>query len=76
MGVAVMTAQGNVDPHWRKSSLSAENGNCVEMAELPNRTVSVRNSKDKAPGRPVLTFTFEDWSSFIMGIDAGDFDLP
>lgn len=59
-----------------KSSWSAENGNCVEIAELPDRTIGVRDSKDNSPSRPVLTFAFGDWSSFIIGVKRGDFDLP
>jgi Domain of unknown function (DUF397) len=48
---------GSAGPHWKKSSRSAENGNCVEVAELPNRTIGVRDSKDNAPSRLVLTFS-------------------
>jgi Domain of unknown function (DUF397) len=75
-GVAVTGAQGHVGPHWRKSSFSAENGNCVEVAELPDQTIGVRDSKDNGPGRPTLTLTFDAWSSFIIGVQRGEFDLP
>jgi hypothetical protein len=34
--------------HWKKSSWSAENGNCVEVAELPGNNIGVRDSKDNA----------------------------
>jgi Domain of unknown function (DUF397) len=72
----VAGAADDVGPRWRKSSFSAENGNCVEVAELPNRTIGVRDSKDNAPSRLVLTFALGDWCSFIMGAKRGDFDLP
>jgi Domain of unknown function (DUF397) len=67
---------GSAGPRWMKSSWSAENGNCVEIAELPDRTIGVRDSKDNSPGRPVLTFALSDWSSFIMSVKSGGFDLP
>lgn len=30
---------------WRKSSYSSENGACVEIAQVPNGRVAVRDSK-------------------------------
>jgi hypothetical protein len=62
--------------HWKKSSWSAENGNCVEVAELPGNNIGVRDSKDNAAVCPVLSFTFAEWSSFVKSLKEGDFDLP
>ncbi|MFF0887788.1 DUF397 domain-containing protein [Streptomyces sp. NPDC003456] len=53
---------------WRKSSYSSDQGGqCLEVAETPEATVAVRDSKD--PHGPVLTLhpvpfsTFVDWAS-------------
>jgi hypothetical protein len=60
-----------VSPVWVKSSLSFANGNCVEVADLPNGAVGVRNSRD--PG-PVLRFTPDEWHAFLGGVRKGEFD--
>lgn len=60
---------------WKKSSWSAQNGNCVEVAELPGNNIGVRDSKDSAAGCPVLIFTFAEWSSFVLSLKEGRFDL-
>lgn len=56
---------------WRKSSASGT-GNCVEVR--CGDTVRVRDSKD--PSGPVLTFTLAEWSAFLAGVRAGEFDGP
>ena len=57
---------------WVKSSLSFSNGNCVEVASLPGRTIGLRNSRD-AEG-PVLRFTPDEWHAFLGGARNGEFD--
>jgi hypothetical protein len=71
----VADTDGSAGPHWKKSSWSAENGNCVEVAELPGDNIGVRHSKDNAPGCPALLFTLAEWSAFVKGIQAGDFNV-
>jgi hypothetical protein len=62
------------EAQWRKSSWSAQNGNCLEFAEFPGGIVGVRDSKDKAPDRAILTFSKTEWESFVAGVVAGEFD--
>jgi Domain of unknown function (DUF397) len=58
---------------WRKSSLSTYNGNCVEIGRLGDNTIGVRDTKDKGRGS-VLAFTQDEWSAFLGGAKAGEFD--
>ena len=58
--------------YWIKSSLSYANGNCVEVASLPDGEIGVRNSRDSTG--PVLRFTSDEWHAFIGGVRNGEFD--
>ena len=58
--------------YWVKSSLSFANGNCVEVASLPEGEIGVRNSRD-AQGA-VLRFTSDEWHAFLGGVRNGEFD--
>ncbi len=57
---------------WVKSSLSFSNGNCVEVASLPDSGIGVRNSRD--PEGAVLRFTSDEWHAFLGGARNGEFD--
>ncbi len=57
---------------WVKSSLSFANGNCVEVTDLPDGGVGVRNSRD--PGGLVLRFTPDEWRAFLGGVRNREFD--
>jgi hypothetical protein len=57
-------------PAWRKSSYSACNGNCVEVAELRPDIIGVRDTKDVGQG-PVLVFEATSWNFFLESIKNG-----
>jgi Domain of unknown function (DUF397) len=57
---------------WFKSSYSSANGQCVEVADLPDG-VAVRDSKDQSG--PTLRFSPDEWSAFIAGAKAGEFSI-
>jgi hypothetical protein len=59
-------------PKWVKSSLSFSNGNCVEVADLSDGGIGVRNSRD--PEGSVLRFTSDEWEAFLGGVRIGEFD--
>lgn len=57
---------------WLKSHRSNSQGNCVEMAQLPDGSVAVRNSRH--PAGPALVYTKSEMQTLIQGAKAGDFD--
>lgn len=57
---------------WIKSARSNQSGNCVEMAQLPDGGVAVRNSR--YPEGPALVYTREEMAAFVEGAKDGDFD--
>jgi Domain of unknown function (DUF397) len=58
---------------WKKSSASYANGDCVEIASLPDGRVGIRDSKD--PDGPVLQFSASEWRAFLSGAASHEFDL-
>lgn len=66
------SATDPTQPKWVKSSLSFANGNCVEVADLAEGEIGVRNSRD--PGGAILRFTSDEWQAFIGGVRNGEFD--
>jgi hypothetical protein len=59
-------AEVSHDVVWRKSSWSAFNGDCVEVAGLGGGLVGVRDSKDRTGS--VLIISSEAWQLFLDNI--------
>lgn len=57
---------------WRKSTFSNPSGNCVEVADLANGLVAMRNSRD--PEGAVLVYTRPEIDAFLQGAKSGEFD--
>jgi hypothetical protein len=60
------------ETQWVKSSASGSNHNCVEVADLLDGGVGVRNSRN--PEGAVLQFTPTEWHAFLAGARKGEFD--
>jgi uncharacterized protein YeaC (DUF1315 family) len=48
-------------------------GNCVEVGRTPDGTVLVRDTKNRV--QQALVFTDEEWTAFVAGVKAGEFDF-
>ena len=60
-----------VEVAYEKSSISGNNGSCVEAHEH-NGQIHVRDSKN--PDGGFLTFTRAEWEAFTGGVRLGEFD--
>ena len=80
--------------HWKTSSISGNNGQCVEVGVWKTSTLSgpwsdacvevaggvdleeilVRDTK-AGPDAPVQRYSRAEWSAFIGGVKAGEFDI-
>jgi Domain of unknown function (DUF397) len=59
---------------WRKSSYSAANGDCVEVARLADGHIGVRDSRNIV--LPALRFTPTRWQTFVGELKRGRPDRP
>ena len=58
---------------WRKSSHSAANGDCIEVARFANGYIGVRDSKNLL--QPALGFTPTRWQRFVSEVKHDHLDL-
>ncbi|MEV5342411.1 DUF397 domain-containing protein [Streptomyces sp. NPDC052773] len=61
-----------LDARWVKSRHSNAEGNCVEVAPLPDGAIALRNSRD--PDGPALVYTAAEVAAFLAGAKDGEFD--
>jgi hypothetical protein len=57
---------------WKKSNHSNPSGDCVELAELAEGKIAVRNSR--YPGGPTLLYTRIVMAAFLQIVKEGGFD--
>ncbi len=68
----VMATSPIVGAAWQKSRYSNPCGSCVELAQLVNGRIAVRNSRH--PGGPMLIYSCAGMAAFIHGVKVGEFD--
>ncbi|MEU7183208.1 MULTISPECIES: DUF397 domain-containing protein [Streptomyces] len=57
---------------WIKSRMTMQEGQCVELAVLPDGRTAVRNSRH--PDGPALVYTKEEMIAFFDGVKKNEFD--
>jgi hypothetical protein len=73
MPVNTAMPAGELPPaRWRKSRASNPTGSCVEIAELPDGAIAVRNSRDKRG--LALIYPRVAIAAFLLAAKDGEFD--
>ncbi len=67
-----MTASLLLGVTWQKSRYSNPCGSCVEVAQLADGRIAVRNSR--YPGGPAQVYPRAEMAAFIHGAKVGEFD--
>lgn len=63
-----------VEVGFKKATFSGDANGCVEVnCRHEYDQILVRDSKDQTG--PVLAFNREEWTAFIRGVNAGEFDF-
>jgi hypothetical protein len=62
-----------LEPHWRKSSFSGNGGDCVEVGQLHDGVIVVRDTKDRS--RTAHRYTLDAWRAFIADMRSAEFGL-
>jgi hypothetical protein len=57
---------------WRRSSFCGGEASCVEVAEIGDHSIAVRDSKLSASS-PYLTFYRNTWGAFVGAVKAGEY---
>jgi hypothetical protein len=56
---------------WVRSRACSSDG-CVEVAQLADGSVALRDSKDA--GKAAHVFDRDEWTAFVTGVKNGEFD--
>jgi hypothetical protein len=53
--------------HWRKSSHSDPDSECIEAGRSSEGLIGVRDTKQNITG-PILSFTPHEWATFLQSV--------
>jgi hypothetical protein len=59
-----------VDPRWRKSSFSGNGGDCVEVGQVGNGVIVVRDTRDRSG--TAHRYAPAAWRAFVARVRSGD----